>query len=99
MGHFRGLGFEPLPGQDLAEFLQQVASPHEQASLLQGSSSGSNGSDGCGSSGVKSAAELSAAFWASQQGQQIKVGLGRPCCTGDCDTKHDQALALASIHS
>jgi ABC-type multidrug transport system ATPase subunit len=76
MGHFRGLGFEPLPGQDLAEFLQQVASPQEQAGLLQGGSS--DGSGGCGSSGTKSPAELSAAFWASQQGQQLQVGLGVP---------------------
>jgi hypothetical protein len=83
LAHFEGLtGVKALPGQDLADYLLQVAAApsqqQQQEGLVVTADGGSSGSSGRGSSGgssVMSPAQMSAAFWKSQQGSILKVGV------------------------
>jgi ABC-type multidrug transport system ATPase subunit len=75
LAHFEGItGVKALPGQDLADYLMQVAATptQQQQQQEEGLIVTADGSSG---SRVMSAAQLSAAFWASQQGTCLKVGL------------------------
>jgi ABC-type multidrug transport system ATPase subunit len=87
LAHFEGAtGVKALPGQDLADYLMQVAAAptqqqqQQQQQLQQQQQQGllvkADGSSSGGSSGssVMSAAQLSAAFWESRQGSSLKVG-------------------------
>lgn len=66
--HFASCGLTPLPGQDLAEFLQQVASPRDQAALTQQS-----GHKMDAILDVLTPSALSRAFWNSKRGVQLRV--------------------------
>ncbi|KAF8073262.1 ABCG35 [Scenedesmus sp. PABB004] len=60
--HFAACGLRPLPGQELAEFLQQVASPADQPAL-QAPPGGA----------FVPPAELSRRFWESQAGVELRA--------------------------
>lgn len=79
LAHFEGVtGVKALPGQDLADYLMQVAAaPTQQQQQQQGllvKADGSSSGRGSSGSSVMSAAQLSAAFWESRQGSSLKVG-------------------------
>lgn len=94
--HFEGVtGCKALLGQDLADYLLQVAAmtaqqpqqEEEEAGLVKAGGCSMAGSGSDGGSRVLGPAGLSAAFWESQQGTSLKVSLREarcPPCTG-CD--------------